>query len=160
MHVLACRDEATPLVMDCSLHSQSRTDLVLWLCKTRAPLNDCSRCNLALSNVGDRRRRWRCISQIEVEVRRLRQSWCGKRCGDERSGDSLLSQFARLLSQLPRLLTYLALLAQTQNKRNESKRGLLDTRAEGAHEIPNTRSLLQQPTLELSSGGAYRQQEQ
>src|SRR5438034_3942334 len=102
--------------MDCSLDSQSRTDLVLWLCKTRAPLNDCSRCNLALSNVRDRRRRWRCIYQIEVEVRRLRQSWCDKRCGDERSGDSLLSQVACLLSELPRLLSYIALLAHSQNK--------------------------------------------
>jgi hypothetical protein len=144
-------------MVDCFLDSQRRTDLVLWLCPTRAPLNDCSRCNLALSNVRGRRRRWRCISQIEAEVRRLRQSWCDKRRGDERSGDSLLSQIACLFTELPRLLSYLALLSQSQNKRNESNRGMLDTRAQGAHEIPNTRSLLQQPTLEFSSGGAYRQ---
>src|SRR4029450_12613987 len=146
-----------PLVGDCSRDSQRRTDLVIWLCATRTPLNDWSRSNLSFSNVRNRPRRCQCISQIEVEVRRFRKSWRDKRRSDERSADRLLSQVACLLSELPRLLSYLALLAQTQNKRNESNRGLLDTRAQGAHEIPNTRSLLQQPTLELSSGDAYRQ---
>ncbi len=134
MHVLACSDEATPLVIDCSRDSQRRTDLVLGPCPTRAPLSDWSRRNLSLSNVRDRPRRWRCISQIEVELGRFRKSWCDKRRSDERSADSLLSQVACLLSELPRLLSYLALLAQTQNKRNESNRGLLDTRAQGAHD--------------------------
>ncbi len=95
--------------------------------------------------------------RIDVEVGRFCQGWCDKRSGDERSGESLLNQAARLLSELPGLLSYLALLAQSQNKRNESNRGVLETRAEGAHEIPNTRSLFLQPTLELSNGDAYRQ---
>src|SRR5712671_6472110 len=53
----------------------------------------------------------------------------------------------RLLNERARLLWHLALLAQSQKKSNESNRGMLDTRAQGAHEIPNTRSRLQQPTL-------------
>src|SRR4029453_15039869 len=102
---------------------------------------------LALWAVGDRRRRRRWISRIEAEVCRLRQSWCDKRRGDERSGDSLLTQFGPLLNELPRLLSYLALLAQTQKKSNESNRGVFDARAQGPHEIPTARSLLQQPAL-------------
>jgi hypothetical protein len=68
--------------------------------------------------------------------------------------------FSASSPQLPRLLTYLALLAQSQKKSNEGNRGVLNARAQGPHEIPNARSLAQQPALELSSGGAYRQQEQ
>src|SRR5438046_7419202 len=94
---------------------------------------------------------------INVEIRLSRSSWCDKRRRDERSGESPLSQPPRLLSERARLLWHLALLAQSQKKSNESNRGMLDTRAQGAHEIPHTRSRLQQPTLELSSGGAYRQ---
>src|SRR2546423_1819947 len=51
-------------MVDCFLDSQRRTDLVLWLCPTRAPLNDCSRRNLTLSNVRDRRRRWTTVSTL------------------------------------------------------------------------------------------------
>jgi hypothetical protein len=64
---------------------------------------------------------------IDVEIRRFRQSWYDKRCRDERSGESPLSQPARLVSEFPHLLSYLALLAQSQNKRNESDRGVFDT---------------------------------
>src|SRR5689334_3821706 len=96
---------------------------------------------------------------IDVEIRRFHYSRCDKRRRDERSGESPLSQPPCLLSKRTRLLRHFALLAQSQKKSNESNRGMLDTRAQGAHEIPNTRSSLQQPTLELSSSGAYRQKE-
>jgi hypothetical protein len=56
----------------------------------------------------------------------------------------------------PACLGYLALLAQRQNKRNESNRGVLDMREQGPHEIPNARGLLQQPALEFSGRGAHR----
>src|SRR5438046_9622640 len=125
-HVLGGSDDATPLVIDCSRDSPRRTDLVLGPCPTRAPLSDWSRRNLSLSNVRDRPRRWRCISQIEVELRRFRKSWCDKRRGDKRRADSLLSQVACLLSELPRLLSYVALLPQRQHKRNERNRGLIE----------------------------------
>jgi len=50
-----------------------------------------------------------------------------------------------------RLLTYLALLAQSQKKSNEGSRGMLNAKAQGSHDIPNTRSLAQQPALQLNS---------
>ena len=58
-----------------------------------------------------------------------------------------LATHGRLLSELPCLLSCLALLTQSQNKRNEGNEGMLNTRAQGAHKIPNARRLLQHPVL-------------
>src|SRR6266480_773778 len=81
------------------------------------------------------------------------------------TNDVAISEVATAFSAIspatsPRLLTYLALLAQSQNNSNEGNRGVLNARAQRPHEIPNARSLAQQPALELSRGGAYRQQKQ
>src|SRR5262245_13296805 len=131
-----------PFVLDCSSDAKCRIVLVLGLRPSRAPFEICSRCNLALLNLRSGQRRWRSPSCTGVEVRSLRQSWRDKRGGDDRSGDCLLGHAARLLSKLPRLLRYLALLAQSQNKRHETDRGVFNTRAQGSNEIPNARSLL------------------
>ena len=149
VNAFACRDEPMPLAVDCSPNMKRRNLLVLSLRLGQTPRSICWRSKFTLSSPRDYRRRWRCMLHIGVGIRRFRESWCDKRRRDERSGKSPLSE-------LPRLLIYLALLAQSQNKRNESDCGVFDTRAQGPHEIPNTTSLLQQQALELSGGGAHR----
>jgi hypothetical protein len=147
VHALACRDKPTPLVVDCSLDSNAGIDLVPCLRPTCALLSNWTRSNLALSNVrlvgGSRGLRgWQCIRQIGVEVRRVRQSWRNKRGRHQRGRDGLTGQVAHLFSELRRLLSYLSLLAQSENKRHESNRRMLNANAQRSHEIPKVRSLL------------------
>src|SRR6266480_2095412 len=80
------------------------------------------------------------------------------------TNDVAISEVATAFSAIspatsPRLLTYLALLAQSQHNSNEGNRGELHTKTQRPHEKPNARSLAQQPALQLSRGGDYRQQE-
>src|SRR5882757_4673665 len=145
VYVFACRDQSTPFVADCSLNRQCRSNLVLCLRPARPASNDGVRRNFTLSTVHCGR--W--ISQIKVEVRCLRQSCCDKRRSEQRTGNSIFSQFAALLSQFSHLLSYVALLAQSQNETNESNPSLLDASKQAT-------SLLQQPTLELNGGGAHQ----
>ena len=135
----------------------ARTDLVLWLCSRRLRLTIARDATLPFRMSGI------AGGGGDASPKSKSKSVVSARAGA--TNDVATSEVAtafsarRLLSELPRLLSYLALLAQSQNKRNESNRGVLDARAQGPHEIPNARSLLQQPALKLSSGGAHRQQE-
>src|SRR5438477_10520796 len=110
MYALVCPNKSMPLVVDCSPNTKCRSNLVLWLCPTRAAFNDGSRCNLTLSAV--LRALW--VSHIEIELRFLRQSWCFQ-LSCQRICHCLLSQLASLLVQLSRLLLYVALLAPSPN---------------------------------------------
>src|SRR2546423_12932311 len=141
VYVFACRDQSTPFVAYCSLNTRCRSTLVLCLRPARPAFNDGSRRNFTLSTVHCGR--W--ISQIKVEVRCLRQSCCDKRRSEQRTGNSIFSQFAALLSQLSHLPSYVALLAQSQNESNESNPSLLDASKQAT-------SRLQQQTLELNGG--------
>src|SRR5881275_3026840 len=145
VHIVAGPNQSTPFVADCSLNTQCRSTLVLCLRPARPAFNDGSRRNFTLSTVHCGR--W--ISQIKVEVRCLRQSCCDKRRSEQRTGNRIFSQFAALVSQLSHLLSYVALLAQSQNESNESNPSLLDASKQAT-------SLLQQPTLELNGGRAHQ----
>ena len=57
VHAFACRDEPMPLVLDCSSDAKCRIVLVLGLRPGQAPLDICSRSNLAISNLRSGRRR-------------------------------------------------------------------------------------------------------
>ncbi len=145
VYVFACRDQFTPFVADCSLNTRCRSNLVLCLRPARPAFNDGSRRNFTLSTVHCGR--W--ISQIKVEIRCLSQTCCDKRRSEQRTRNSIFSQFAVLLSQLSHLLSYVALLAQSQNESNESNPSLLDASKQAT-------SRLQQPTLELNAGRAHQ----
>jgi hypothetical protein len=123
--LLRAADEPMPLAVDCSPNTKRRSLSVLCLRPRQTPLSVCWRCKFTLSSLPDCRRGGDacCVSTSKFVV--------SARAGA--TNDVATSEVARVLSasSAPRLLSYLALLAQRQNKRNESDRGMFDTRSTG-----------------------------